>query len=77
MKGLIKYGASPRATIYLNIASKAYAFMRGRAYVVPDDVKAIGLDVLRHRIAPTYEAEAEEKTSEDLVKMIFDQVEVP
>ena len=77
MKGLIMYGASPRATIYLNIASKAYAFMRGRAYVVPDDVKAIGLDVLRHRIAPTYEAEAEEKTSEDLVKMVFDQVEVP
>ena len=77
MKGLIMYGASPRATIYLNIVSRAYAFMRGRAYVVPDDIKAIGLDVLRHRIAPTYEAEAEEKTSEDLVKMIFDQVEVP
>ena len=51
--------------------------MRGRAYVVPDDVKAIGLDVLRHRVAPTYEAEAEEKTSEDLVKMVFDQIEVP
>ncbi len=77
MKGLIMYGASPRATIYLNIVSRAYAFMRGRAYVVPDDVKAIGMDVLRHRIAPTYEAEAEEKTSEDLVRMIFDQVEVP
>ena len=77
MKGLIMYGASPRATIYLNIVSRAYAFMRGRPYVVPDDIKAIGLDVLRHRIAPTYEAEAEEKTSEDLVRMIFDQVEVP
>ena len=77
MKGLIMYGASPRATICLNIASRAYAFMRGRAYVVPDDIKAIGLDVMRHRMAPTYEAEAEEKTSEDLVKMIFDQVEVP
>ncbi len=77
MKGLIMYGASPRATIYLNIVSRAYAFMRGRAYVVPDDIKAIGQDVLRHRIAPTYEAEAEEKTSEDLVRMIFDQVEVP
>jgi MoxR-like ATPase len=77
LKGLIMYGASPRATIYLNIASRAYAFMRGRAYVVPDDVKAIGMDVLRHRIAPTYEAEAEEKTSEDLVKIIFDQVNVP
>ena len=77
LKGLIMYGASPRATIYLNIASRAYAFMRGRAYVVPDDVKAMGLDVLRHRVTPTYEAEAEEKTSEDLVKMVFDQVEVP
>ena len=77
MKNLIRYGASPRATIYLNLASRAYAFLRGRAYVVPDDVKAIGLDVLRHRVAPTYEAEAEEKTSEDLVQMVFDQVEVP
>ena len=77
MKNLIRYGASPRATIYLNIASRAYAFLRGRAYVVPDDIKAIGLDVLRHRVMPTYEAEAEEKTSEDLVKMVFDQVEVP
>ena len=77
LKGLIMYGASPRATIYLNIASRAYAFLRGRAYVVPDDIKAVGLDVLRHRVAPTYEAEAEEKTSEDLVKMVFDQVEVP
>jgi MoxR-like ATPase len=77
MKNLIRYGASPRATIYLNIASRAYAFLRGRAYVVPDDIKAIGLDVLRHRVMPTYEAEAEEKTSEDLVRMVFDQVEVP
>lgn len=77
LKGLIMYGASPRATIYLNIAARAHAFLRGRAYVVPDDIKAIGLDVLRHRVAPTYEAEAEEKTSEDLVKMVFDQVEVP
>jgi len=77
MKRLIRYGASPRATIYLNTAARAYAFLRGRAYVVPDDIKAIGLDVLRHRIMPTYEAEAEEKTSEDLVKMVFDHVEVP
>ena len=77
MKNLIRYGASPRATIYLNIASRAFAFLRGRAYVVPDDIKAIGLDVLRHRVMPTYEAEAEEKTSEDLVKMVFDHVEVP
>ncbi len=77
MKALVLYGASPRATIYLNIASKAHAFLKGRGYVVPDDVKAIGLDVLRHRVIPTYEAEAEQKTSEDLVKMVFDQIEVP
>ena len=77
MKNLVLYGASPRATIYLNLASKAYAFVRGRGYVVPDDVKAVGLDVLRHRVIPTYEAEAEQKTSEDLVKMVFDQIEVP
>jgi len=77
LKGLIMYGASPRATIYLNIASKAYAFLRGRGYVVPDDVKAIGLDVLRHRVIITYEAEAEEMTSEDIVKKVFDAVEVP
>ena len=77
MKGLIMYGASPRATIYLNIASKAYAFMRGRGYVIPDDVKAIGMDILRHRVIVTYEAEAEQLTSEDIVKRIFDEVEVP
>ena len=77
MKNLIRYGASPRATINLNLASRAYAFLRGRAYVVPDDIKAIGMDVLRHRIAPSYEAEAEEKTSEDLVRMVFDHIEVP
>ncbi len=77
LKGLVLYGASPRATIYLNIASKAHAFIKGRGYVVPDDIKAVGLDVLRHRVIPTYEAEAEQKTSEDLVKMVFDQIEVP
>jgi len=77
LKNLVLYGASPRATIYLNTASKAYAFLKGRGYVVPDDVKAVGLDVLRHRVIPTYEAEAEQKTSEDLVKMVFDQIEVP
>ncbi len=77
LKGLIMYGGSPRATIFLNIASRAYAFMKGRAYVVPEDVKAIGMDVLRHRVICTYEAEAEEMTSEDVVKKIFDQIEVP
>ena len=76
-KGLIMYGASPRATIFLNIASKAHAFMKGRGYVIPDDVKAIGMDVLRHRVIVTYEAEAEQLTSEDIVKRIFDEIEVP
>lgn len=74
---LIQYGASPRATIYLNIASKAYAFIQGRGYVTPQDVKSIGADVLRHRIIVSYEAEAEEKTSEDIVKRIFEEIEVP
>ena len=77
LKGLIRYGASPRASIYLNIVSKAYAFLKGRGYVVPEDIKAIGLDVLRHRVIPTYEAEAEEMTSEDIVKKVLDQIEVP
>jgi MoxR-like ATPase len=75
--GLIEYGASPRASIYLAIASKAYAFVQRRGYVTPQDVKSIGLDVLRHRIIPSYEAEAEEKTSEDIIKRIFEEVEVP
>ncbi|SYZ73989.1 conserved hypothetical protein [Candidatus Zixiibacteriota bacterium] len=77
IKDLIGYGASPRATIYLNVAAKAHAFLRGRGYITPEDVKAIGLDVLRHRIIVTYEAEAEEKTSDDIVKQIFDTIEVP
>ena len=77
LKNLIMYGASPRATIYLNIASRAHAFLKGRGYVIPDDVKAVGLDVLRHRVIVTYEAEAEEKTSEDIVKRIFEEIEVP
>ncbi|MBI2095056.1 MAG: AAA family ATPase [Candidatus Omnitrophica bacterium] len=77
LKGLILYGASPRATIYLNIAARAQAFLKGRGYVVPDDVKAIGLDVLRHRVIPTYEAEAEEMSSEGIVGKVFEGVEVP
>lgn len=77
IEDLIQYGASPRATIYLTIAAKAYAFLQGRSYVTPQDVKSIGMDVLRHRLIVTYEAEAEGKTSEDLVKQIFDAVEVP
>ncbi len=73
----IAYGASPRATIYLNLASKAHAFLRGRGYITPEDVKQIGMDVLRHRIILTYEAEAEELTSEDIIQKIFDEIEVP
>lgn len=74
---LIAYGGSPRATIYLNLAAKAHAFMKGRGYVTPEDIKAIGHDVLRHRILLTYEAEAEEITSDDIVAKIFDAIEVP
>ncbi len=67
----IEYGASPRATIYLTIASKAYAFLKGRGYVTPQDVKSIGMDVLRHRVILTYEAEAEEMTPEKVIQNIF------
>jgi MoxR-like ATPase len=75
--GLIAYGASPRASIYLSIAARAHAFLRSRPYVTPEDVKAIAMDVLRHRVIITYEAEAEELTSEDIVQRILDCVEVP
>ena len=74
---LIRYGASPRATIYLAMGAKAHALLMGRGYVTPQDVKSVGMDVLRHRVIITYEAEAEEKTSEDIVKTIFDNVKVP
>ncbi len=77
IKSLISYGASPRATIFLTLAAKAYAFIQGRGYVTPEDVKSIGEDVLRHRIIASYEAEAEETTSEDIIKQIFDTIEVP
>ena len=77
LKPLISYGASPRASIMLTLAAKANAFLQGRGYVTPDDVKQIGTDVLRHRVLVTYEAEAEDITSDDIVKKIFDQVEVP
>ncbi|NOZ21034.1 MAG: MoxR family ATPase [Planctomycetes bacterium] len=73
----IEYGASPRASIYLTLASKAHAFLNGRGYVTPHDVKSIGMDVLRHRVLISYEAEAEDLTSEDIVQKIFDNVEVP
>jgi MoxR-like ATPase len=74
---LIQYGASPRASIYLVAAAKGHAFLHGRGYVTPEDIKAIGPDVLRHRIIVSYEAEAEETTSDDLVRKLFDAVEVP
>ena len=76
-EGLIAYGASPRASIYLNRAARAHAFLQHRAYVTPEDVRSVALDVLRHRISVTYEAEAEEVTSEMLVRQILDTVEVP
>lgn len=74
---LIEYGASPRATIYLAVCARAHAFLRGRGYVLPEDVKAIGGDVLRHRIITSFEAEAEEVTSDDLVARVFAAVDVP
>jgi MoxR-like ATPase len=74
---LIQYGASPRATIYLAVAARAHALLQGRGYVTPQDVKSIGMDVLRHRVIVTYEAEAEERTSEDVVTTIFNNIAVP
>lgn len=77
LTGLIQYGASPRATLCLVLASKAHAFIDGRGYVTPQDVKFIASDVLRHRVIPSYEAEAEEKTSDDIIKRILNEIEVP
>jgi MoxR-like ATPase len=77
LAGLIEYGASPRASIYLTAVAKAHAFLRGRGYVTPEDVKAIGMDVLRHRVILTYEAEAEDMTPELVIQKIFDHIEVP
>ncbi|MDP8299534.1 MAG: MoxR family ATPase [Candidatus Tantalella remota] len=77
LENLIQLGASPRASIALVVASKAYAFLQGRGYVTPQDIKSIGYDVLRHRIMPSYEAEAEEVTPEDIIKTIFEKVAIP
>ncbi len=77
LSALIEYGCSPRGSIFLARAAKAHAFLRRRGYVTPEDVKAMGLDVLRHRVIVTYEAEAEEVDSEEVVSRIFDHVEVP
>src|SRR5258706_10645483 len=77
VKHFIQFGASPRATIYLTVAAKAWALLQGRGYVTPEDVKNIGPDVLRHRIILTYEAEAQAKTTDDLIKKIFNTIPVP
>jgi MoxR-like ATPase len=77
IKHLIAYGASPRATLFLVLAARGHALLEGRAYVTPDDVKAIALDVLRHRIHVTYEAEAEETSGEEIARRILEKVRVP
>ena len=74
---LIAYGASPRASIFMVEAARAHAFVKGRGYVTPEDIKQLAPDVLRHRVITTYEAEAEEVTSDDIVRRILDHVEVP
>src|SRR6059036_1167745 len=74
---LLRFGASPRATVALTVAAKAHAFVRGRGYVTPEDVKAIGADVLRHRLILSYEAEAEQVDSDEIVRRVFDAIEVP
>jgi len=73
----VQFGASPRASIFLNLAARAHAFLRHRGYVTPEDIKAIGVDVLRHRVILNYEAEAEEITSEQVIRKLFEQIEVP
>ena len=77
LENLVEYGGSPRASLALALCARANAFLDGRGYVVPQDVKDLALDVLRHRVATTYEAEAEEKTSEDVIRTILDNVRVP
>ncbi len=77
LENMIEYGASPRASIYLHKAARSHAFLRRRGYVTPEDVKAVGLDILRHRVILSYEAEAEERAPEDIIKQIFDTIEVP
>ncbi len=77
LKDFIQLGASPRATISLTLAAKAYAFLRGRGYVTPQDVKSIGMDVLRHRVTVTYHPDAENKTTETVIQKIFDELPVP
>ncbi len=77
LASLVEYGASPRATLYLTLAAKAHAFLQGRGYVTPQDVKSIGPDVLRHRVIVSYEAEAEEIDADEIVRRVFDGIPVP
>ena len=77
LNGLIQYGASPRATIYLARAAKAHAYIQHRGYVIPDDIKAVGKDILRHRIILSYEAEAEAMNTDEIITRIFEEIEVP
>jgi len=77
LEGLVQFGASPRATMALIIAGRAHAFLRGRGFVSPEDIKAVGHDVMRHRLILSFEAEAESVTSDELVQRVFDAVEVP
>ncbi len=77
LEDFLEFGASPRATLFLSLAARAHAFLRHRGFVTPEDVKAVAFDVLRHRITLTYEAEAEELTTEKLIQRVFDRVEVP
>ncbi len=77
IKGLVQFGGSPRATVFLTVAAKAHAFIRGRGYVTPEDIKSVAFDVLRHRIILTYEAEAEDVTTEEIIQRVLDTIEVP
>ena len=77
MQSLITYGASPRATIFLSTAAKSYAFLNKRGFVIPEDVRAVGKSILRHRIILSYEAEAEDITTEDIIQRIYESVSTP
>ena len=77
IESYISYGASPRASIALIQIARAHAFIRGRGFVTPEDIKAVGKDVLRHRVIPSFEAEAENVTSDDIISRIFAEIEVP
>jgi MoxR-like ATPase len=77
LEGLVQYGASPRATLYLVAAARGHAFIRGRGFVTPEDIKTVGADVLRHRLILSFEAEAESVTPDQIIQRIFDAVEVP